>query len=96
MTNIPEHETILKYPLSMTSVQDVIMPIGATIIHLDIQSDVLTLWVVANAEAEDEKRTFTMYGTGDLLDVSMKEEHVGTFLQEGGAFVWHVFERGVN
>lgn len=86
-------ETIWKFPLKMQGVQTLDIPEGAVILHIELQYGQVCVWALVNPKAKKTHRTFAMYGTGQLLDVSAEEEHIFTFSQDEGSFIWHVFER---
>lgn len=78
---------ILKFPLEHGE-QEVVMPHGAIIRHVDVQHDVPTLWAECKDSGYESRRRFVVYGTGQ--PAADKANYVGTVLM--GAFVWHVFE----
>lgn len=72
------------------------LPIGARIVHLDLQErapHAPCFWVLLDPEPTRTivRRTFALVGTGWPLEEGRPLEHVGTFQQQNG-FVWHVFE----
>ena len=69
------------------------MPVGAEIIHLDVQNGIPRIWVVVDPNEEKfEEREFALLGTGHstVWEWVGKESHVGTFLTN--PFVFHLFE----
>jgi hypothetical protein len=83
-------KTIYKYTLDAHS-QTVWLPAGATILTVQSQRGVPCMWVMLNNTNCVEARHFTVYGTGDSLPDDAGD-YVGTFQEENGAFIWHVFE----
>ena len=81
---------VYKYPIYDNAVIE--MPMGAKIIHVDIQlshESQISLWAIVDPKKETEKRNFVIYGTGwDLSEDKMN--HIGTVMD--GIFVWHIFE----
>lgn len=82
--------TIYKYPLtSQDSQVDIQMPIGAEILHVDIQNGVPCLWVKVNPRGTPERRRFRIVATGEpFQDDRLK--YLKTF--QDPPYVWHVFE----
>lgn len=81
-------KTIWKYELNVETM--ILMPSGAEILSAHTQADSVCLWVLVDPNAEEEKRTFTVYGTGDKVKPS--SEYIGTVLMCNDALVFHVFE----
>lgn len=84
--------SIWKYDLN-SIVNDVAMPKGATVRHVDRKggrADVFaSLWVEVDTDAPLEGRTFVIAGTGQQLHAGT---YVGTVLDGSLELVWHVFE----
>ncbi len=66
------------------------MPKGARVTLAGMQHGMLTLWAIVDPEAERETREFCLRGTGKPLPTNC--EHVYSFMQNEGEFVWHLFE----
>lgn len=74
------------------------MPKGAQILHAALDGrereghKLYSIWALVDPNAEKEKRTFVVMGTGWKRDAGTwaRLQHVST-VQEGG-FVWHIFE----
>lgn len=79
---------IYKYPLSLDETL-VEMPVGAKLLDVQTQRDVVYLWALVDPTKETEERTFHIYGTGH--GVGDGGDYIGT--AQDGPFVWHVFER---
>lgn len=84
--------TVWKYALDLVEVQELSMPVGATVLHVDEQFGVPCMWALVDPDAEVETRRFGVVGTGHPAPALSDGRHVGTFLMRGGEFVWHVFE----
>ena len=89
-------KTIYKY--SMYDVVDVFsgtveleIPKEAKILSIDSQHSKPCLWVLVDDGAEKETRRFRIVGTGQEIDFDYSK-YVGTWLQDNGTFVWHLFE----
>lgn len=81
---------VWKYPLEVRDGhQDIEIPIGGRIIHVDNQNEVPTLWVEVEPKyASMITRTFRVFGTGHEIEAGWK--HRGTCIIS--PFVWHVYE----
>jgi len=90
---------IFKYPIEVTDVQRVELPVSAKILTVQFQHDKLCLWArVECGDTTKETRTIEVFGTGHtMLDTSgprlIERNYIGTVQQHGGILVWHVFER---
>jgi hypothetical protein len=82
-------KTIYKYPLQLADgAQEVKMPKGAHLVHVDLQHGDPTLWAEVDTEAASEVRLFQVHGTGH--PIKHDGNYVGTAV--GVPFVWHVYE----
>jgi len=83
-------ETVFKYTLFVQGGEQYVpLPIGAEVLHVDVQYEQITFWARVDSFAAQEQRRFIVAGTGhELPPIDLK--HLGT-VQVGG-FVWHVFE----
>jgi hypothetical protein len=79
-------QTIWKFPLKVTGIQQVEMPKGATILCADTQGDVLCLWAIVDPDADRENRQIAIVGTGHGMAES-ELKYIGT-----AQMLWHVFE----
>lgn len=68
------------------------MPAGAQMLHVDAQSDHITIWARVDPNAPKRTRQFILCGTGHPAPDEMDARHIGTALTENGTYVWHVFE----
>lgn len=85
--------TIYKYPIQITDVQKVKLPIEAQILTAQMQGDALCIWAIVDEAATDtEERTIEVFGTGHPMGQVFRQ-YIGTVQMQGGALVWHVFER---
>ena len=83
-------KTIYKYPVTLDSVQPMMMPCGAQIIHAGLDpSGIPCLWAVVEPNIPHEPRTILVVGTGGVLSPGIRT-HLGSFVR--GPFVWHLFE----
>lgn len=80
---------IWKWPLQMTALQDIDLPIGAKYLDVQIQNGEPQLWCLCNANAALEPRRLMIHGTGNPMPDD-PGAYLATF--QTGAFVWHLFE----
>ena len=82
--------TILKYTLELNDLQEIQMPKSATILSCQKQfSDCISIWVMADPDAELETRIFEIIGTGRKIP-QLPNKYISTVIVD--RFVWHVFE----
>jgi hypothetical protein len=65
-----------------------LMPQGAKVVHVGEQNGDIYLWASVNPNMLEERRTFTVVGTGHKAPPD--SVYVGTV--QIHPFVWHVFE----
>jgi len=83
---------IYKYPFNITREFDIIMPLGANIIHVGLDPTKATcMW--AEVDPDEQRNTireFALVGTGHDFPDNIGA-HVKTFNQD--EFVWHIYHR---
>ena len=85
-----KNRTIWKFPIGPGEFT-LRMPVVSTILHVATQHGDPFMWVLVNTTAPEKERRFVVHGTGhDVMVGSLK--HIGTFLVESDALVFHVFE----
>lgn len=83
--------TICKFPLVLTDMQEITVPAGAQLLTVQLQDETPCLWALVDGYAGlTETRTIEIHGTGNPI-LSGLRQYVATFQQP--PFVWHVFER---
>ena len=78
----------LGLPLEIESDTEVMVPVGAEIVHAEVQNENPVLWAVVDPQEQLELRTFRIVGTGHYFDHALR--YVGTVHIE--PFVWHIME----
>jgi hypothetical protein len=69
------------------------MPEHARVLHVaGIGSDGY-LWALVNPSAPAVERTFIRCVTGMSIDIGPMARHIGTCIEDDGAFVAHIFEQ---
>ena len=86
-------KVIHKYRIDITREQEVLMPIGSTILSAENQDRCLCVWAMADPDAPPVTRRFLVIGTGHRFESGVIGgfQFVGTVLFDDGEFVWHVF-----
>lgn len=83
---------VWKYTLG-TNTKHLELPKGAKLLCVDVQQGEPQLWVLVTPGNELETRCIESFATGQPIPIEHRYEHVGTFMLEGGALVFHVFEK---
>jgi hypothetical protein len=86
---------IWKFPLTASSLQDVMMPPKAIILSAHSKHNVVCIWAIVNTEAARDVwdiRTIEQIETGEQLD-DRNRNFIGTVIKDGSGYVSHVFER---
>ena len=85
---------IWKYQIGTKVIMDntikVDMPKGAKIIHIQTQREIPCVWALVDPAVESETRYFFIVATGG--DVPGDGQYIGTVFQQGGLYIWHIFE----
>lgn len=87
---------VWKYPLlqHFGITQQFEMPIGAALLHCQLQNNVPAVWALVDPKAATAPRRFIIIGTGHDIEPPPDHRfvHCGTFLTADDMLVWHVFE----
>ena len=87
---------VFNYKLPLGNQRSVEMPVGAEILHMDMQAGEPTMWAMIDSGSAIEERRFHVIGTG--WDIPGHTVYRGTIVDPRGAeglpngFVWHVWE----
>jgi len=87
--------TVWKFPIRMQARQEVLVGDNPRIVHVGEQHDQPCIWVDHDPQPEHTAKVrlaFEIVGTGHRVPSSGK--HVGTFMVDGGTFVFHVYDLG--
>lgn len=86
-------QQVWKYPLKDVPrvLQQIEMPASSSILHLQMQGEIPTLWVLVFDNNNPEVRTFVIVGTGSTLPEDGTYVYVGTY--QHSWYVGHVFEK---
>jgi len=86
---------VWKFPVKIDDIIEIEMPVGAEVLHFDVQPDGFRgqpcIWARVDPEAPKEVRKFRFAGTGHGLEDEVGK-HVGSCQMMEGRLVWHLFE----
>jgi hypothetical protein len=82
---------VYKYTLGIEDEQKVRMPIGAKVLSVQMQDDVLCVWALVNPDAGREYRRFFIHGTGHVVRYPDEALFVGTVHLPEHGLVFHIF-----
>jgi hypothetical protein len=90
--------SVWKFAIEVSDEFQLIMPKGAKPLYVGVQRvseenaryDQPCLWALVDPDAEAEKRTFFVHGTGHPVRPGL--EYVGSFMLWDGEFVGHLFQ----
>ena len=83
---------VFKYPLTDKAIQKVVLPKDASILDIQVQYGVPTIWAAVDPTEKDVTCNLQIVGTG--VDIQKEDEiigYVGTFQLMEGRLVNHVF-----
>ncbi len=87
------YSTIYKYPLPILDHSEVILPLGAEVIHIGEQDGLLYVWAFVDPElGPPVRRRFRIFGTGHLIPDDVAADSWRQTIQCANGLVWHVFE----
>ena len=84
-------KTIHKYPLTLLKTQTITMPDEAKVMCVQTQGGIPCIWAAVDTDMPLVNRSFLTVGTGHEITVDTLW-YVGTYQQENGEFIWHVYE----
>lgn len=85
--------SVYKYPLKSSRDTILALPIGAELLHVNVQNGGLFLWAKVDAdESETEDRSIEVVGTGHSFPYG-ETSFINTILIKNGSVVLHAFER---
>ena len=82
---------VYKYTLDWFDYKRLMLPVGAQILHFDVQHGEPQIWALVEPEATMIERTFRLAGTGHAI-TEQSLNHIGSTLMMNGKLVWHLFE----
>jgi hypothetical protein len=87
-------KTIYKYSLALNDWVSIYMPQGAKPLHVEMQNGTPQLWAQVDTEEPLVSHSFRIAGTGHKL--GEVGQHIGSFMLNGGALVFHVFSEAAR
>lgn len=87
---------IFKYKITSLPIKfgdyDVLLPKNTIIRHVEVINEELCLWAIINTSIPLEKVTFSLYATGDEVDIYPFKQYITTIVFNENNFVVHVFK----
>lgn len=85
-------KSVWKFPLAMTSAQEIAIPSGARLLAVQPQGEQVCLWAFVDTSAPKVSRHIAIIGTGHEAPAYGDLKHISTFQLHEGALVFHAFE----
>lgn len=82
---------IYKYDIPILDDFYLDLPIQAKILSFQIQDETPVIWALVDPTNDPETRRFSVWGTGEVIDLKNSDIYIGTAQKKHG-FVWHLFE----
>lgn len=84
--------SVYKYQLETTSIQNVMLPFSAEILSVECQGDNIVLYAfVDTTETKKKIAEVRVYGTGHTVAHGVGFRFIGTAKMHNGNLMWHVF-----
>jgi hypothetical protein len=85
------HNTIWKFPLTVTDTQFISLPKDAEILCVQVQMEAPCLWAKVDSTIEDKETVLIeTFGTGHPMD-EKNRKYIGTYQLNNGHLIFHVF-----
>jgi hypothetical protein len=86
-------KTIWKFELELRDEQEILMPLEAKPLHVDVQYGKPYIWALVDPEEGLSNYAFYIFGTGHSLLAGIENEisYLGTFMMLHESMVFHVF-----
>lgn len=85
-------KTIWKYPLAITDAQPLRVHSGAVALCVQTQRGIPCVWILQDPSEPEITLVVEIFGTGHPVN-SGNHSYIGSVQTDGGAFVWHVFQK---
>lgn len=86
--------TIYKYPIKIEDEQVIQVPVGATILSVQVQKEQPCVWIAVDTAQSVHARRLYLVGTGQPCQHVNGCKYVGTFQIQNGNLVFHLFDFG--
>jgi hypothetical protein len=84
---------IFKYKLKLASINELQVPLGATVLHIRTQLCEIVIYFLVNPGHQLEKRIFEIYSTGDTMrEIFKGRTYIGTIEITPNLEIYHIFE----
>jgi len=83
--------SIWKFELETVDEQSIEMPFAAEMLDVQVQYGKPCLWALVDPSAKLIRRKIITHGTGHLVPETTGD-YIGTYQQENGRLIFHVFE----
>lgn len=85
---------IWKFELTDLGSKEIELRKGYEFLTVQVQNGNACIWVLLNPNEEIITERFEIYGTGHEIhyDMGISREYLGTFQENNGLFVWHLFK----
>ncbi len=84
---------VFKYALEFAGYIELELPVGAKILHFDIQRGHPRIWALVDPTAEKEIRKFRFAGTDHpITEPDSELDFIGTVMMRDRTLAWHLFE----
>lgn len=83
--------TVFKYELMVADQQEVVLPVGAIPLAVQLQGKNPCLWAQVDDLARSETRRIRILGTGHNLETPNQWRYISTFQLAGGQLIFHVY-----
>lgn len=82
---------VLKYPLEVTNKQEIEIPEGFVILHVQSQHDIPCIWALVDPDHPKQKVFVRTFGTEQALDDILGFSYAGSYFIKDGLLVFHVW-----
>ena len=88
-------KVIWKFELNTKGNQEIKLPLDYEVLALQIQNNKPCIWVLVDPDKSKETEVFEIYGTGHPIyyDIGIDRKYVGTWQEQNGMLVWHLFKQ---
>ena len=85
-------KTIWKYELKGDDLEDIVMPINAEILSVQVQKKGIYLWCIVDTDEDKIERRFEMVCTGGYIEEDINRKYLATIQYNPTNLVFHIFE----
>jgi hypothetical protein len=85
-------KTIFKYDITVGDLK-IAMPTDSELLCVAMQAGQAQMWSLVDISKPTAYRKIKVVGTGWAIEVDA-DKYIGTYFEDGGTHVWHVFDMG--